>query len=79
MIFFNVLRSLTKRLRSLEKLSVASQNFCVLLQRYLSSDKLFLFTLQLAVVTAHILTMERIIEFCFILGLNKVIVYTSSA
>ncbi len=59
------LRSLAKVLRSLAKIfpfscktfgfsrkdiCVPSQNFCVLSQNQLSSDKLFLFTLQLAVV-----------------------------
>ncbi len=52
---------LSKRLRYLEKL-------CVLSQNQLSSDKLFLFTLQLAVVTARIFTMERFVEFYFELG-----------
>ncbi len=53
---------------------VPSQNFCVLSQNQLSLDKLFLFTLQLAVIhTARMFTMERFIEFYFELGLNKVI------
>ncbi len=47
---------------------------CVLSQNQLSLDKLFLFTLQLAVIhTARMFTMERFIEFYFELGLNKVI------
>ncbi len=75
----NVLRSLAKLLRSLEKLCVLLQRYlrslanCVLSQNQLSSDKLFLFTLQLAVVMARMFTMERFIEFYFELGLNKVI------
>ncbi len=43
-------------------------------QNQLSSDNLFLFTLQLAVITARMFTMEWFIQFCFELGLNKVIV-----
>ncbi len=41
------------------------KDICVLSQNQLSSDKLFLFTSQLAVVTACMFTMERFIEFCF--------------
>ncbi len=55
-IFSNVLRS--------------RKDICVLSQNQLSSDKLFLFTLQLAVVTACMFTMERFIEFCFELVLK---------
>ncbi len=55
---------------------ILSQNFFILPQNQLSSDKLFLFTLQLAVVTAHMFTMERFIEFYFELGLYKVIVHS---
>ncbi len=52
-------RSLAKLLGSLEKLCVLSQrylhslaNFCILSQNQLSSDKFFLFTLQLSVISA---------------------------
>ncbi len=44
----------------------------VLSQNQLSSDKLFLFTLQLAVVTASMFTMERFIGFYFELGLKVI-------
>ncbi len=66
-LFSNVLHFLAKLLRSLAKI------FCALSQNQLSLDKLFLFTLQLAVVTACMFTMERFIEFCFELRLNKVV------
>ncbi len=55
----NVSCSLAKLLRSLKKLCVPSQNVCVLSQNQVSSDKLFLFTLQLAVVTAPMFTMAQ--------------------
>ncbi len=42
------------------------QMFCVL-SLNLSSDKLLLFTLQPAVVTARMVTMEWLLEFCFVL------------
>ncbi len=57
--FSNVLRSLKK--------------LCILSQNQLSSDILYMFTLQLAVVTARMFIMERFIEFYFEIGLNKVI------
>ncbi len=48
--------------------------FCVLSQNQLSSEKLFLFTLQLAVVHTALYVHD---EFCFELGLNKVILIKS--
>ncbi len=45
--------------------------FCVLLQNQLSSDKLFLFTLQLAwFIQLCMFTVERFIKFYFELGLK---------
>ncbi len=54
------------------------KDICVLSQNQLSSDKLFLFTSQLAVVTACMFTMERFIEFCFELGLKYKEIQVSS-
>ncbi len=71
--FSNVLRSLEKLLRSLEKLLRSLKKLCVLSQNQLSSDILYMFTLQLAVVTARMFIMEQFIEFYLEIGLNKVI------